>query len=259
MMSGSPAVVRVAIAPLLADPRVASAQVSQILAGHVVDILERCDEWMRVRGEDDYEGWMHRGYLQSLDDVSRDSSSARMPTILSLGCVGERPNGQRVPLPLGAFVDPSLRVIQGEAIPLDEAQRRFMPTGSAICESARRLFMGTSYQWGGVTPWGADCSGLAQSVFRLHSVSLPRDAWQQAQAGHEAPSDVDSLIAGDLLFFSDRDDRKITHVGIALGDSGMVHLALGRGGYAVENLRDRSDAYVGKLLERFQHARRVLD
>ena len=43
-------------------------------------------------------------------------------------------------------------------------------------------------------------------------------------------------LPGDLLFFSDRDDRRITHVGISLGDESMVHLALGRGGYAVERL-----------------------
>ena len=40
--------------------------------------------------------------------------------------------------------------------------------------------------------------------------------------------------SGDLLFFSDRDDRRITHVGIATGNGGMIHSALARGGIAVE-------------------------
>jgi hypothetical protein len=37
-----------------------------------------------------------------------------------------------------------------------------------------------------------------------------------------------------------------------------VHLALGRGGYAVETLTDERDPYVTKLRERFVKARRVL-
>ena len=60
------------------------------------------------------------------------------------------------------------------------------------------------------------------------------------------------------MFFSDRDDRRVTHVGISLGDRRMVHLALGRGGYSVEQLDDRKDAYVERLRERFLMARRMV-
>jgi len=64
--------------------------------------------------------------------------------------------------------------------------------------------------------------------------------------------------AGDLLFFSDRADRRITHVGISLGGARMVHLGLGRGGYAVEQLDSRDDQYVTSLMSRFVAARRVI-
>ena len=53
-------------------------------------------------------------------------------------------------------------------------------------------------------------------------------------------------------------DSHITHVAIALGGRRLVHLALGRGGYAIERLDDERDAYVAKLRERFVCARRVL-
>jgi cell wall-associated NlpC family hydrolase len=74
------------------------------------------------------------------------------------------------------------------------------------------------------------------------------------------PADVDPLTAreGDLLFFSDRVDRHITHLAIALGARAIVHLALGRGGYGIEHLDDATDPYVATLLERFACARRVL-
>ena len=80
-----------------------------------------------------------------------------------------------------------------------------------------------------------------QTTFALHGVQLPRDAWQQASAG--VPGDGDPLAAreGDLLFFSDRVDRHITHVAISLGHCAIVHLALGRGGFGIERLDDGSD------------------
>ena len=104
--------------------------------------------------------------------------------------------------------------------------------------SARSLFSGTSYQWGGVTPWGVDCSGFVQRIFALHGVPLRRDAWQQADDTVLVSDDVTAEHApGDLLFFSDRDDKRITHVGIGTGDGGMIHSSLARGGvYAEQEL-----------------------
>ena len=105
----------------------------------------------------------------------------------------------------------------------------------------------------------AEAAALVQTAFRLHGVRLPRDAWQQALVGSDAGhGDPTALHAADLLFFSDREDRRITHVGISLGGAGMVHLALGRGGYAVERLDDGGDPYVAGLVKRFVGARRVV-
>jgi cell wall-associated NlpC family hydrolase len=96
-----------------------------------------------------------------------------------------------------------------------------------------------------------------QSVFALHGVSLPRDAWQQARIGRDAGRDILAAHPADLLFFSDRPDAHVTHVAIALGDCRIVHLALGRGGYAIERL-DGEDMYIAKLKSRFLFARSVL-
>jgi cell wall-associated NlpC family hydrolase len=145
---------------------------------------------------------------------------------------------------------------QGEAVTLGELHRRFAPDPAAAAETARLLFEGAPYVWGGVTPWGADCSGLVQTAYRLHGLMLPRDAWQQAVEGEDAGTDLRALRAGDLLFFSDRDDAKITHVGVAMGEGTMVHSAVGRGGFAIERLGDRDDLYVERLLSRFKFARR---
>ena len=245
------AVVVAAVAPMLAEPHVSSGQVSQQLARHTVSIVEDGGDWLLVRGRDEYEGWMHRGYLR------RGRIPGDEPGLVSLGCVVHTPHGSSRALPLRALLTDGDRIESGEAISARERASRFPTDADAICRSAVDLFVGTSYQWGGVTPWGADCSGLVQSVFALHGVQLPRDAWQQARVGRDAGRDIFSTRAGDLLFFSDRPDAHITHVAIAIGDCRVIHLALGRGGYAVERLED-GDEYVAKLKSRFLFARSVL-
>lgn len=279
-------VVRAAVAPMHAEARVSSAQTSQALAGHVLLVHETAGDWLRVAGVDGYAAWAHRGYLAASDDdgavearlgvAEAPWAPAGAPTLLdarnrrassaSLGCVARGAAGPRA-LPLGALLEDAPwggepareRLESGAAVGRAEQGARFPRDAAAVAASAATLFAGTSYQWGGVTPWGADCSGFVQAVFRLHGAELPRDAWQQALAGAPAAERVAELGPGDLLFFSDRDDRRITHVGVALGGSRMAHVALGRGGFAVERLDDVADPYVARLVRQQVAARRVVE
>lgn len=250
------AAVRTPVAPMFAEPRVASAQISQLVAGRVVSLLEQRDDWYRVSGPDDYDGWLHRGYLVPLPAAMARGSEP--DARISLGCVTTDGHGMRRAMPLNATLSPDERVLSGEAIRAADRASLFPTDALAITRSAQTFFEGTSYLWGGVTPWGADCSGIVQAVFSLHGVQLRRDAWQQSAQGCAGDDDILASRTGDLLFFSDRVDGHITHVAIALGERRLVHLALGRGGYAIERLDDTSDAYVAKLRERFVRARRVL-
>jgi cell wall-associated NlpC family hydrolase len=248
------AVVRSPIAPMHSEPHVASQMVSQQLAGHRVEVLDEEADWVRARGADAYEGWMHIGFLaRSPRGAARQS---RQTLRVSLGCITATADGARRSLPLLAILSPEETLSSGDAVESTRLAERFPADPRAIVKSAQEFFSATSYLWGGVTPWGADCSGLVQTTFALHGIQLPRDAWQQAETGTDAGPDVGELEPADLLFFSDRDDQRVTHVGIALGGRRMVHLALGRGGYAIERLGDRKDPYVDRLRRRFLFARR---
>lgn len=242
--------VRAAVAPLLGDARISTSLTSQLLAGEVVDALEVRGDWYLVRAPDGYEGWTHRGYL-----TEGGGSEAEWAT--SLGVTVQTPEGLVMPLPLGARVNPAHAVIAGEALTPAELRARFPKRARDAARTAETLFRGASYLWAGVTPWGCDCSGLVQRAFALHGIALPRDAWQQASEGDAVSGDAGaSHEAGDLLFFTDRDDRRVTHVGIALGDARMVHSALTRGGVAVEQMNGDDD-YVARLRANCTGVRRV--
>jgi gamma-D-glutamyl-L-lysine dipeptidyl-peptidase len=70
------------------------------------------------------------------------------------------------------------------------------------------------YLWGGKNPFGMDCSGLTQTVFRLFGRKIPRDARQQAKLGHTV-NFVDEAGIGDVAFF-DNEEGEITHTVIVM-------------------------------------------
>jgi hypothetical protein len=247
-----------AIAPMLCEPDVKTTQVSQLLHGHIAQVVERNGLWLHVKGADAYAGWIHQGYVVTMPMAlpSLLDTGWNDPRPLSLNCTVRDEHGATRKLPLGALVTEGQERFAGLAMTLEERRKAFPPAADSITASAMTFFEGTSYEWGGLTPWGCDCSGLVSSSFHLHGVNVPRDAWMQAATG-ELVESLRDLRPADLLFFSDEPDGKVTHVAISLGGMRVVHLALGRGGYAIDDLAS-GDEYTDLLLKRFRFGRRIL-
>jgi cell wall-associated NlpC family hydrolase len=86
------------------------------------------------------------------------------------------------------------------------------------------LFLNAPYLWGGRSPFGIDCSGFTQLVYKLNGYKLPRDASQQVELGTPL-SFVEEAEAGDLAFF-DNEEGNIVHVGMVLKTNKSFTLAV---------------------------------
>lgn len=245
------AVVRAAVAPVYAEPRLPAPQISQVVLGMRVDVLSRDREWVNIRGEDGYIGWVHEGYLLFGErEWARawERSEGGEP-VVSLGAELVDEDGRalmRLPWSArllrrsGAYLLPDGRAGQvgsGEVVDVDRLSDRFPPRAESIARTARR-WVGAPYLWGGITHLGVDCSGFAQAVMWMHGIALPRDSDLQARIGSPVEFDdaLSQLRAGDLLFFAEPGER-ITHVAISGGEGAILHSALGNGGVAPNDLK----------------------
>ena len=85
-----------------------------------------------------------------------------------------------------------------------------------------RQQLGTAYILGAQKPGEAfDCSGLVRYVMGWLNIRLPRTANEQAYTGIAVGKQLDRFKPGDLLTFGDR--RRITHIGVYVGDGKYVH------------------------------------
>jgi cell wall-associated NlpC family hydrolase len=236
-----------AVTPLLADPTVRSEQLSQLLLGETAELLAAEGDWRRLRAtHDGYEGWAHHGYLRELDAAALElwpgpgwSYGAELD---AAGVRVQLPLRARVGLAAGGFVLPDGRtgqLVSGRIAARAAAIADARATPPA--EWAARYFMGAPYQWGGVTPWGVDCSGLVQTTFAARDAAVPRDAHDQARHGATVP--LGQARPGDLLFFRSETGDRITHVAFLSSGSVLVHSTIACGGVVREEWCEGSPAW----------------
>jgi len=251
-----------AVVPVHADASVRAEQVTQLVLGETAALLERRGEWLRVRTDaDGYPGWVHEGYVRVVPAAEReawraDASGWSEGARIAVGAdVVVLPVRARVALEDGLVALPDGRAgrcIEGEV----RAAGDVMASARQVAPQrwALERFRGAPYQWGGLTPWGVDCSGLVQTTYAARGVALPRDSSQQAEAGEAVP--LDAVRAGDLLFFQSEGGPAITHVAFAAEGETLIHSTIARGGVVQEPFTPSSRAG-DALRPRLVAARRI--
>ena len=206
------------IVPLRAEASDTSEMVSQVLYGEHFKILEIQKKWSNIRlSFDNYEGWVDNNqYIEisenkygQIDSLEKQYSAELVDyitisdnTLLSI-CLGSHIHSASI----------LNHHFEGSTISKVRSKEKIIDTAL--------LFLNSPYQWGGKTPFGIDCSGFSQMVYKLNGYKLLRDSSQQATQG-ESLSFIDESEPGDLAFF-DNEEGVITHVGIIMENHHIIH------------------------------------
>ncbi|PWA08805.1 C40 family peptidase [Flavobacterium laiguense] len=212
-----------AIIPLRAEASDKSEIVSQVLFGEHFEILEQLKQWSRIKMQyDDYEGWIDTKQFQEITE-SNFKQLSKDAIILNADLIEyiTAPSNLLIPIPLGS----SLSFLNYSEIntcnfDFEGTKTSGIKPKNFLLNSAF-MYLNAPYLWGGKTPFGIDCSGFTQMVYKLNGYKLLRDASQQAMQG-EALSFIEESEPGDLAFF-DNEEGNIIHVGIIMENNYIIH------------------------------------
>jgi len=206
------------IVPIRLEPSDTSEMVTQALYGDYFKVLEQRKKWSRIRfAFDKYEGWIdNKQYLEVNEEAYADLSKSRLNLSTDLIEYVSDASEQLYPIPIGSELN-SLPYLNHS---FDGNRLTEKNEKSNLIKTAF-LFLNAPYLWGGKTPFGIDCSGFTQMVYKLNGFSLLRDASQQATQG-TALSFIEESEPGDLAFF-DNAEGTIIHVGIIMENNYIIH------------------------------------
>ena len=211
------------IIPLRLEPNDRSEIVSQVLFGEHFEIVEIVKQWSKIKLQfDDYEGWIDTKQYQIISEENYNTLT-KEAIILNSDLVEYiiAPNNILLPITIGA----SLSFLNHSDINANNYDFEGLrvsgikPKNDIVTTSF--LYLNSPYLWGGKTPFGIDCSGFTQMVYKLNGYKLLRDASQQSTQG-EVLSFIEESEPGDLAFF-DNEEGKIIHVGIILENNYIIH------------------------------------
>lgn len=216
---------RLTIVPLRAAPNDKAEIVSQLLFGEHYAVLEQEGEWMQVRmSYDEYVGWIdakqhapiNADYFNYLETVELKVTTDVVSAIL--------------------FKGKNLNIVMGSLLPISSSEIFRMEEQLAFNGEAKNIgkkmdasylrstamkYRNSPYLWGGKSPFGIDCSGFVQQVYKICGYRLQRDASQQAMQGKQVDN-LDDALEGDLVFFKNGKEH-VSHVGILLDEMKIIH------------------------------------
>lgn len=253
---------------LWAKPRFDSGRASQLFFGEVLKVEAEQNGFCRVCQADGYAGWADSRFLMPIPQAIYKEHMVNINAVVtaSTACLYDR-RGKQTVSPHFLYYGTRLRIKAGPAgfarvvLPdnstvlvktsnIRPINRRITSSlhGSRLVAEAKR-FLGVPYLWGGITVTGFDCSGLVRTVFSKFGIYMPRDTKDQITMGERV--DRDCIKTGDLLFFR-------RHVGLAIGQTHLVHASRGGGGVRINALVPGLPDYREDLDRDFVQARRMI-
>lgn len=249
----------ISIIPVRKEPSERSEMVTQVLFGEHFQILGEMVGWSHIKlAWDGYEGWIDSKMISPVNArvYKRLESKPFAITGDILSLVPES-NEQ------------NLMLVAGSSLPIWRPYLKQFSINSDTYKAAGHVFYGKQknpreilisqalkyfnapYLWGGRSPFGIDCSGFTQILYKMIGVPIPRDASKQVRQG-VALSFVDEALPGDLAFFDD-EEGNIVHVGIIWKRNKIIHAS---GKVRIDNVDQFGIFNVD--LKRYTHKMRVM-
>jgi hypothetical protein len=223
-------VVNQSLVALRSEPFERSEMVSQVLFGETFSLIEEHKGWLRVELTlDSYVGWLDTKSCQLFDQDQMNLLTLKDVLSVATRLFSAKHYNSEFPIRLcpGSNLynfnsDSGTFMLIGQEyktfnVPFDVDNT----DQSSKIISLAQSFLNAPYLWGGRTPYGIDCSGLSQLVYKMCGIPIPRDASQQVLIGNTVEF-LNLSKTGDLAFFDD-EEGNITHVGIILPESRIIH------------------------------------
>lgn len=248
-------IAKLSVVPIRKETAHRSEQVSQLLFGEIYEVIGQQGNWLNIRCHfDNYQGWIDENQHYELSDRDFNQIAGNDP-------------GVAIELVSGASSShQSISIVAGSSLPFFDGmnfkigKEKFIYNGQAVQSDAKNVsmfervalkYLNAPYLWGGRSPFGIDCSGFTQVVYKSIGVKLLRDAYQQADQG-SIINFVEEAQPGDLAFFNNEEGR-ITHVGIVLKDRRIIHAS---GKVRIDKL-DHFGIY-NETKEKYSHQLKIL-
>ena len=235
------ALVKLSVSSLRTAGRHSAEMATQGIMGMPLQVLDRDDDWYRVRMPDDYIAYVPGNSLIRIDNARFEEwkkAKRYIVTVYQTRLVSE-PKGDATvsDLVMGNILEykgeqgkwvrlatPDGREGYVEKSEVEElANWAKQDFNAAQIEATAHRMMGSGYLWGGTSTKLTDCSGLAKVSYFSNAIILQRDASQQALTGEIIKADEwQQAQTGDLLFFGTQSGR-VTHVAIYLRDGKYIH------------------------------------
>ena len=210
------------IIPVRLEPNDRSEMTTQLIFGEHYKILETIKRWSKIQiAHDKYVGWISNKQIQEINIDEYEKLEKEVPTLTTdILDIIEADYNQ--PIVIGSV----LPTFKSDHALINNKMYKFTGNKTQGYSQKKHLinnamvYLNTPYLWGGRTPFGIDCSGFTQIIYRLQGMKIPRDAYQQIEIGQNI--DLSNSEAGDLAFFENK-SGKITHVGIILENEKIIH------------------------------------
>ena len=176
---------KLSIVPMRSQSSDKEEMTNQILFGEHFKVLEMQKKWSRIRlSHDSYEGWIcNKQWMEiSEDDYKELDKEVSTMTTDILDIIKKEENQPIVIGSILPFYKSGHTRINNELYKFDGLITQGFVKKEKLIENAF-IYLNSPYLWGGRTPFGIDCSGFSQIVYKLAGISLKRDASQQVQQG----------------------------------------------------------------------------